>query len=183
MVMSDIISKWSPPSVGYAKINIDAAIFCDLDAIGVGVAIRDYAGDVLALLSSKIRGRVDPFVAECISLREALKFDLNIGIRDVEVERDSMLTVYAVTKSQVDHSIAGGIVEAIKLQVPHFNKFRINHVKRDGNSITHAMAKHSRYVVNFQAWIEKVPYFLHALILNDCKKESTSDVISLLASD
>ncbi|XVE95529.1 hypothetical protein REPUB_Repub02eG0105300 [Reevesia pubescens] len=123
-------SKWLPPSVGNAKINFDAAIFNDLDAIRVGVTIRDSSSDVLALLLSKIRGFACPFLAECLALKESLNFSLEIGIRDIEVEGDSMLMVYAVKNSQVDHSIAGGIVESIKFQVPNFNKFRISHVKR-----------------------------------------------------
>ncbi|XVE92155.1 hypothetical protein REPUB_Repub01dG0072800 [Reevesia pubescens] len=69
--------------------------------------------------------------------KEALNFALEIGITDVEVEGDSILTVCAIKNSQVDHSITGGIVESIKFQVPNFNKFRISHVKRGGNSVGH----------------------------------------------
>ncbi|XVF27324.1 hypothetical protein REPUB_Repub14bG0097300 [Reevesia pubescens] len=69
-----------------AKINFDAAIFTDLKATGIGVAIKDYAGDVLALLSCKSQGLFDPFITKCLALQRALTFALEIGIYEAEIE-------------------------------------------------------------------------------------------------
>ncbi|XVF19088.1 hypothetical protein REPUB_Repub11eG0080100 [Reevesia pubescens] len=155
----DSSTQWTPPSLGNAKINFDAAIFNDLDAIGIGVAIRDSDGEVLALLSCKKWGLADPFVAECFALKEALKFALEIGIREVEVEGEYMLTVCAIKNSHVDHSIAAGIVESSKDQIPSFNKFKIRHVKRAGNAVAHSLAKYYKAVEDFKSGWKKCRVF------------------------
>ncbi|XVF04167.1 hypothetical protein REPUB_Repub05bG0058800 [Reevesia pubescens] len=90
-------SHWLAPNAGSVKVNFDAAIFKELGVIGVGVAIRD----------------------SC-----ALYFALEVGLRNIIAEGDSSLTISAVKSSSLDHSNAGGIVEAIKFLSQSFNKKR-----------------------------------------------------------
>ena len=44
-------SRWVPPSPPWYKINVDAAIFNQLNSVGVGALIRDHEGSVLAAMS------------------------------------------------------------------------------------------------------------------------------------
>ncbi|XVF26524.1 hypothetical protein REPUB_Repub14bG0024300 [Reevesia pubescens] len=168
-------SKWQCPSSTNAKINFDDAIFTDLKATGIGVAIRDSAGDVLALLSCKSQGIFDPFIAECLALQRALTFALEIGIYEAEIEGDSPLTITAVKNENIDHSIAEGIIESIKDLLGNFSKFRLKHVKRDGNLVAHTLAKHSRSVDGFQVWMEEAPSFLSALV--KCESNVRNDSV------
>ncbi|XVF23019.1 hypothetical protein REPUB_Repub13aG0001800 [Reevesia pubescens] len=59
--------------------------------MGIGVAIRDFKGRVVALLSKKKQVAADPFIVECLSLKEALTFALEIGIRNVEIEGNVLI--------------------------------------------------------------------------------------------
>ncbi|XVF16185.1 hypothetical protein REPUB_Repub10bG0010000 [Reevesia pubescens] len=155
---------WIPPRTGNAKINVDAATFIDLKEIGIGVAIRDCEGEVLALLSKRVKAPTDPYIAESIALLEALTFALEIGIRNVEVEGDSLLTVRAVESSGMDHSVAGGIIEAVKKLIPGFNYFKLRHTKRLKNVVAHILAKHSKELEDPEVWLEETPVFLLAAI-------------------
>ncbi|XVF14329.1 hypothetical protein REPUB_Repub09cG0049900 [Reevesia pubescens] len=127
-------AKWKPPREEIAKINFDAAVFEDIGATKTGVVIKDFKAKVLALLSKNKQVLVDPFVANCISLREALNFALEMGIKEVEVEGDSLLLVCAVKSQQKNHPATGAIVEAIKNIILSFNKFRLQPIKRTRNT-------------------------------------------------
>ncbi|XVE95311.1 hypothetical protein REPUB_Repub02eG0085500 [Reevesia pubescens] len=118
-------SHWVAPNAGFVKVNLDVAIFKEMGAIGVGVAIRDSGGNVLALLSKKMKMCADAYVAECLALYEALMFALEVGLRNIVAEGDSSLTIGAVNSSSLDHSIAGGIVEAIKILSQSCNSFKL----------------------------------------------------------
>ncbi|XVF37305.1 hypothetical protein REPUB_Repub19eG0134700 [Reevesia pubescens] len=169
-------SVWLPPTRDNVKINFDAAIFNERNAIGIGVVIRNSKGEVLALCSSKIQGISDPFVAECSALSEALTFAKEIGFNKVEVEGDSMLTVSTVKRTQVDHSIADDIIESIKEQSTSFINFSIRHVRRTGNTVAYTLAKHSLNVEGFQVWLEEVPNFLAESIMYDSYNFQSSSI-------
>lgn len=47
-------SRWVPPSPPWYKINVDAAIFNQLNSVGVGALIRDHEGSVLAAMSKHL---------------------------------------------------------------------------------------------------------------------------------
>ncbi|XVF37056.1 hypothetical protein REPUB_Repub19eG0112900 [Reevesia pubescens] len=97
-----------------------------------------------------------------------------MGLRNIVAEGDSSLTINAVNSSTLDHSIAGGIVETIKLLSQHFISFRLIHVRRGGNAVVHSLAEHAKEVEDFEVWLEDTPNFLHALVLKDiCNTNST----------
>ncbi|XVE96110.1 hypothetical protein REPUB_Repub02eG0193000 [Reevesia pubescens] len=72
--------QWFPPQVGLAKVNFDVVVFYDLNVVRIGVAIRDAKGEVLALLSCLKHVPTDPYIVECVALKEAISFALEIGI-------------------------------------------------------------------------------------------------------
>ncbi|XVF31744.1 hypothetical protein REPUB_Repub17cG0018500 [Reevesia pubescens] len=122
----------------------------------------------------KMKTCVAVYVDECFALYEALTFSLEMGLRNIMAEGDSSLTIDAVNSKTLDHSIAGGIVETIKLLSHHFISFRLIHVRRGGNAVAHSLAKHAKEVEDFEVWLEDTPNFLHALVLKDiCNTNST----------
>ena len=45
--------RWSPPIRSLFKLNFDAAVFNDINALGVGAVIRNDCGEVIVSLSAK----------------------------------------------------------------------------------------------------------------------------------
>ena len=56
------------------KVNFDAATFLDSSSIGVGVVIRNYAGDFMAGLCKRINLFSDPYIAEAVATYHVVDF-------------------------------------------------------------------------------------------------------------
>ena len=71
---------WLPPQPGYLKLNIDALVLPGSDHIGIGAAIRDEKGLILDAVAKSVEESFSPFLAECIALREGLRFAKEIKL-------------------------------------------------------------------------------------------------------
>lgn len=49
-----INTTWVPPQSLWYKVNVDRAVFRFLQVVGVGVVIRDHAGQTAASMSKKM---------------------------------------------------------------------------------------------------------------------------------
>ena len=98
-----LVQKWEP-SVGLIyKVNFDAALFADLDALGVGVVVRNDKGEVMASLSTK-----GPLVqyseeVEVLAYRREMEFAVEAGFSEVILEGDNV----TVMKSLISLSLTG----------------------------------------------------------------------------
>jgi hypothetical protein len=64
--------RWIPPSVGCAKLNVDAAMSKQDRGGAVGVVCRSEQGVFLGASSLSVPGIADPTVMEAIACREAM---------------------------------------------------------------------------------------------------------------
>ena len=80
-------AHWVPPSFPWYKVNTDAAVFSNLQTVGIGVIIRDHKGSVVAALSQHLRLPLGPLEAEAKAMDVAASFAWDIGIRDVVFEK------------------------------------------------------------------------------------------------
>ncbi|XP_062089021.1 uncharacterized protein LOC133795583 [Humulus lupulus] len=63
---------WSTPGGNKIKINIDAAVFPDLNTFGYGWVVRDASATLLSAHTVSKVGNIDPILAEAIGVREVL---------------------------------------------------------------------------------------------------------------
>lgn len=87
---------WGKPPVGWIKVNVDASWRRGDDFIGVGCVMRDDWGKFLQARSSRIRGKMQPKMAEALSLREALSWTIQWRTKKCIFECDAKLVVDAV---------------------------------------------------------------------------------------
>ena len=80
---------WSLPHPPWYKINVDGAIFESLQAVGIGVVIRDHLGFVKSALSRKIKTPFKPFETKAKAMEEGMRFAWDMGIRAAIFEGDS----------------------------------------------------------------------------------------------
>ena len=82
--------KWSPPSAGLCKINVDGAYFQSTRNGGWGFVIRDHNGVMLAGGASPIRGLLSAEHAELIACHKAVEFAINHGFSPAILETDAL---------------------------------------------------------------------------------------------
>ena len=80
-------ARWVPPSLPWYKVNTDAAVFLNLQTVGIGVIIRDHEGSVIATLSQHLHLLLGLLEAEAKAMDVAASFAWDIGIRDVIFEK------------------------------------------------------------------------------------------------
>ena len=90
----------SRPLGGRWKYNLDAAMFRDLSAIGMGMVMRRNDGQFYACKTLLMPLSCSVKQAEALALREALLWALSLKLVNVEFETDSLLVV----KSLSSHS-------------------------------------------------------------------------------
>ncbi|KAK6122144.1 hypothetical protein DH2020_044113 [Rehmannia glutinosa] len=74
---------------------------------GIGVAVFDANGQFIEGLSKKIGGIVDPEVAECLALKEALHFAAKLSIGPISIFGDATQVVLAANEQTLSSSRQG----------------------------------------------------------------------------
>ena len=72
--------RWCPPQAGSFKANLDAAIFDGFGLVGIGVAICDQSGQIIAALSQKIRMPHSVDLAEALACSRAVLFAQELSL-------------------------------------------------------------------------------------------------------
>ena len=66
--------RWKPPNASFVKANFDGAIFEDLKATSIGVAVRNEHGEVVVALAEQIPILDSVFTFETLAARRAVHF-------------------------------------------------------------------------------------------------------------
>ncbi|KAK9993043.1 hypothetical protein SO802_022746 [Lithocarpus litseifolius] len=139
--------RWKPPDSGFVKANFDGAIFEDLSAAGIGVAVRNEHGEVVATLAEKIPIPNSIFTLETLAARRAVLFVQELGLRNVVFEGDSESSIQAISNRLLSHSSCGHIIRDILLFASSFLSFSFSHVCRQAG-VTPRIASLALNVIN-----------------------------------
>ncbi|XWS37565.1 hypothetical protein CRYUN_Cryun19dG0054500 [Craigia yunnanensis] len=107
----NISPRWTKPKLEWYKCNVDAAVFSHENCIGIGCIVKDEADQMVAAKNSKLRGDVDPVIAEAISCREALSWLKSLGFNKVVIKLDDQVVVQAKLGAKEDPSYFGSIIK------------------------------------------------------------------------
>ena len=159
-------NRWQAPQAGFVKVNFNGAVFGELNKSGVGVVIRDNNGAVLVSCSEKLTQAYKAEETETLAARKALMFAHELGFQRVILEGDALGLIQALKSQEQNLSPLGSLVEDVKLYSNHFQRVLYSHVKRNGNSVAHNLAKHAIRIPNFQVWMD-VPSHIVSFLYSD----------------
>ncbi|XP_048501321.2 uncharacterized protein LOC104893963 [Beta vulgaris subsp. vulgaris] len=147
------------------KLNTDASVG-EEGWIDLGVVACDSAGRVAFSAARRVRAFWPPEVAECKAIHMAVRLAKAQGLANVIIESDSQvvttrLTTAALYFSDLD-TILGDILEICN----GFNPISFTHVKRDGNTAAHNLARAVPFGVE-QCWENHVPRDVAPYVLMD----------------
>ncbi|XP_075655096.1 uncharacterized protein LOC142625299 [Castanea sativa] len=153
------------------KINFDGAVFNDLNEAGVGVVVRNERGDVKAALSEKIAMPSSVEVVEMLVAKRASIFAKELGFRNVRFEGDAEGVVRSIREEDSSNAIVGHLVKDFKSIAGLFQTYSVSHVRWQGNSVAHALAREARMSFPLRVWLEDVPPFVLNFVSKDLHVE------------
>lgn len=90
LVTGDGAVYWAKPRQNTVKITVDAAVFTDQGASGIGVIARDHAGDMLGARTRYFPEALNPSMVEAIAVKEALSWVKEKGWCSIVIESDCL---------------------------------------------------------------------------------------------
>ena len=129
--------------------------------------VRNELGQVMGSLAEKIDMPSTVEVLKAMAARRAMLFMKELGLRHAEFEGDSDLVVKALVGHRPDRSSVGHIIKDCKSLRGLFQTCSFSHVRRQGNGVTHALAKRARKSFPLTVWMESVPPNITYLVYID----------------
>ena len=124
-------------------------------------------GGVLAALGMQLLLPLGPIEAEAKAMDVAISFAKDIGLREVTFESDSSVLIGALSDtSKVPISIEN-IITGIQNKLQHFRQHQMLHVRRQGNTPAHRLARHAKGLDNFVICIEETLSFIEFAVIQD----------------
>lgn len=129
------------PSLGFAKIHVDAGVSEMHNRRGSSAAVvRDSQGNFLGSSSLVVRGQLDPATLEAIACLEGTALALELGLDRFIIACDSKQVVADIhTASKGEYS---AIIEEIKRRIPNTH-CKIIFEGRASNNEAHSLARFS----------------------------------------
>ncbi|XP_050263199.1 uncharacterized protein LOC126707515 [Quercus robur] len=134
---------------------------------GVGILIRDAAGQMIDACSKKLDAPLGAMEVEAKAVELGLKFAKDMSIQDFTLEGDSLSLVNALRElSPPPLSVAALVYSSIT--VAHsFRHVDFAHVGRNGNKPAHLLARHALGIADLSVWVEETPCFLEQALKQD----------------
>uniref|UniRef100_A0A803PF76 RNase H type-1 domain-containing protein n=1 Tax=Cannabis sativa TaxID=3483 RepID=A0A803PF76_CANSA len=149
------------------KLNVDAVLDSSRSKIGIGVIVRNSAGQVIAALSTPAIGNFKPQEIEAkamsVGLSWAQKYQLPIDF----VETDCLILVNALNGCISQHSGFYDLVFDVKFHLSNFSNACVSHIRRDANQAAHSLARHALQLDNECIWLEDIPSTIFSVVVND----------------
>ncbi|XP_021768941.1 uncharacterized protein LOC110733229 [Chenopodium quinoa] len=154
--------KWVPPPEGTIKLNCNASLNVE-GWVGLGVVAWDWQGEVLSAASRRTRAYWPPVVAESKAATMAVRLAKRFGLKDITLEADDQVLISRLSKASVYLTDLDTILDEI---LSSCNSVLWYHVKRDGNSVAHNLARVLPYGVE-QVWENLCPCEVSPFVLMD----------------
>ena len=150
-------ARWKPPDQGTLEINFDGAIFADENCSGLGVVIRDEKGFFLASMAAQIPQQLRLEEIEALATSRALKFARKLDVTDAVLKGDSLMVMLVQKLKNFGLAPFGLLLQDSLAFSSGFTKLSYSHTKREGNTITHNLAKLAFNFTSCVIWMEDVP--------------------------
>ena len=108
-----MVRRWSPPPPDEVLINVDAALFDNLQRMAAGVVVHDHLGQCLLAASEPLSGFTSPELAEAIAFRRAVFLARDRNFKRVNFASDCLSLIKRISSSADDRSPVGMVVKDI----------------------------------------------------------------------
>ena len=148
---------WRPPPRNGFKLNFDAAIFEELNALGFGAVIHNGEGEVMAAMAARGRPVSGSEEAEVLACHKALEIAVDASFTELLVEGDNISVMQIILRSRPNESRLGHLYEDIKHLCAGLQVVSVGWVGRTANGVAHCLSQFAYGLVDEIAWLEESP--------------------------
>ena len=131
--------KWTPPPLGWHKLNFDGAARGNLGSAGIGCIINDKDGRWVAKLASPLPP-ITNNVAELEALEKGLLLCHKLGLSRIFIEGDSQIVLNAIRQKKTPNWVLNSKLQEVILNLEKFEDIFISHIYREGNLVANGLA-------------------------------------------
>ncbi|XP_058774289.1 uncharacterized protein LOC131648555 [Vicia villosa] len=132
---------WEPPVEGRIKCNVDAGFNSSRGTTNRDWCMRDFRGSFVCAGAAWDFCHYPILEAEALALKETIHSAINLQLESVIFESDSQNTVQAILSNHKGCSDFSSIISSIHVLLLNFPNFEVKFVKRQANSVAHAITK------------------------------------------
>lgn len=136
-----IVHKWAVPGEGQCKINVDASAKTGTSAFRIEMVLRNSLDGFCKARVSCYGGEVAVFEAEARGILEALNWAVNLGISSVVIESDSMLSVQAIERGDINLLEVGNVIQDCRCMLNDRPDFSVSFVRKQANQVACLIAR------------------------------------------
>ena len=96
-------------------------------------------------------------LAEALAVRRAVGFALELSLFSVEIEGDCARVISALNALKSCNTLFGHLTDECRRVSTSLRFCKFQHVKREGNRLTHALARRAVLSVDTDVWVESLP--------------------------
>ena len=168
--------KWSPPPQHFICLNTDAALRQKDGKIGWGVVARCSSGKMIGAWAGSEQRFGDPAVEEARAIRKAMTIAMKNGWKDIVIQSDCKIVIEKSKLGRLEDPRACAVLFDILQLRKEFRNCSFSFIRRDGNVVSHSLARFALNLVADIAWRISFPSWLLQLANNDVGAVAPSDV-------
>ncbi|KAL9426929.1 hypothetical protein AB3S75_033667 [Citrus x aurantiifolia] len=132
---------WERPPTGWAKCNVDAAVFHSQSLVSYGCVVRNSEGMFLAASCDRFLGKFGAREAEALGVREALSWLKQLHLPRVIIEMDCLQVFKALSENHSNPNGFGLIIEECRFLMQNLREVQFSFVRRSANAAAHSVAR------------------------------------------
>lgn len=150
----------------YFKLNVDGALFFNLQHTGISFILRDSKGNCIMATSVQDIASLNPKTIGTLTILRGLQQCMHMGISCLIIESDCQ---FVMDKLEFDDfcSDFGNLLVNIKEWIGKFIDCQIQFTYRECNKVAHTLAHHAQNVENSSMWYGVEPKFISPFAWTD----------------
>jgi ribonuclease HI len=160
--------SWSRPEEGWVKLNVDGSFHQESGEAGIGMILRDSSGDIIFSSCRQLFTCSSPLEAELAACMEGCALTLQWNNLPCIIEVDSLEAVSMLKAGGDDRSANAFLLRETKRLMSEMAGFRVEHIRREQNLVSDALANMGRTEARTAVWLRSGPLDIPKLCLDDC---------------
>ncbi|KAK8478583.1 hypothetical protein V6N13_129174 [Hibiscus sabdariffa] len=158
---------WNPPPMDRVKVNFDACFDpTRLHSIS-GIFIKNSEGKLLAACTIPNLYVMNPEMVEALACDQALILSLELGLKRIEVEGDTLVVISKVVNPVINRSTLGTVYSNILEKRRNFDFLNFSHVYRINNNAAHVLVRVGKQNPQVSVWFEEAPQPVEETVMRD----------------